>query len=161
MARDQRNDGTARDGDGRGRDGDVVRITRARQSLSEDLKRRQRRYIVSMLVRTVVFIASVALLRGWARWVGMAVAIVLPWFAVVVANVTRTGSAEPPVDQPPPPQRPQLGVGEVRRGPVTVRGTATERRDDAAGDPSADHTVTPPTASGPDGPVELTTSRRN
>ena len=65
---------------------DAVRITTAQMSSSEDMASRQRRYLISMSLRTVCFIAAVAVGPGWLRWVLVAGAVFLPFFAVVMAN---------------------------------------------------------------------------
>lgn len=63
----------------------TVPITDARTSHSEDLQRRQRHYLGSMLLRTVCFVGAVAT-EGWLRWTLVAAAIFLPYIAVVLAN---------------------------------------------------------------------------
>ncbi len=65
---------------------DAVRITTAQMSSSEDMAARQRRYLISMSLRTVCFIAAVAVGPGWLRWVLVAGAVFLPFIAVVMAN---------------------------------------------------------------------------
>ena len=65
---------------------DAVRITTAQRSSAEDMASRQRRYLISMSLRTVCFIAAVAVGPGWLRWVLVAGAVFLPFFAVVMAN---------------------------------------------------------------------------
>ena len=65
---------------------DAVRITTAQSSSAEDMAARQRRYAISMAIRTVCFIAAVAVGPGWLRWVLVAAAVFLPLFAVVMAN---------------------------------------------------------------------------
>jgi fatty acid desaturase len=65
---------------------DAVRITTAQSSNAEDMAARQRRYAISMAIRTVCFIAAVAVGPGWLRWVLVAAAVFLPLFAVVMAN---------------------------------------------------------------------------
>lgn len=77
----------------KGRDADVVRITSAPESVASDIAHRQRRYVVSMLFRTLCFVAAIAVGDGWLRWVLIAAAFLLPYFAVVVAN-----SASPRVE---------------------------------------------------------------
>ena len=67
-------------------DRDAVRITTAPTSRAADLRSRQRRYIFSMTVRTVCFVAAVAVGQGWLRWVLIGAAILLPYLAVVMAN---------------------------------------------------------------------------
>ncbi|RMI34793.1 DUF3099 domain-containing protein [Streptomyces triticirhizae] len=80
-------------GTGRGRDEDseVYRITGARQSLDDDVRARQRRYIVAMVVRTVSVLLTALL---WNVSLPLAVVtlllgIALPYIAVVVANAGR------------------------------------------------------------------------
>ena len=75
-------------------DGDVFRITDAQRALSDEQAGRTRRYLVSMLIRTVCFVAAI-LVPGWPRWVLVVAALVLPYLAVVVANAGREND-EPP-----------------------------------------------------------------
>jgi hypothetical protein len=77
----------------KGRDADVVLITSAPESVDSDIAQRQRRYVISMLFRTVCFVAAILVGGGWLRWVLIAAAFLLPYFAVVVAN-----SASPRVE---------------------------------------------------------------
>jgi hypothetical protein len=65
---------------------DAVRITTARSSASDDMRARQRRYAVSMAIRTVCFVAAVAVGPGVLRWVLVGAAVFLPLFAVIMAN---------------------------------------------------------------------------
>ena len=67
---------------------EIFDITSAQQGLSNDLPGRQRRYFISMMVRTACFIASVVLPSPY-RWFTLAGAIFLPYFAVVIANAGR------------------------------------------------------------------------
>ena len=67
-------------------DRDAVRITSAAANRSQDLAARQRRYAISMTLRTICFIAAVLVGPGWLRWVLIAGAVFLPYVAVVVAN---------------------------------------------------------------------------
>lgn len=132
---------------------DVVTITGARESLSDDMRARQRRYLVSMAVRTVAFVSAVAFLHGWARWTGVALAVVLPWFAVVGANISRGSGQSVPRRVTRPGLRQLTGEPAAgARGPVIVSGAVR---------PAEGHSAVPPTAPGPDGPIELTTTRRN
>ena len=73
----------------------VYRITAVQRSRREDLRARQRRYIVSMTIRTICFMLAVAT-SGWVRWTFAIGALVLPYFAVVIANAAR------PTEEPPP-----------------------------------------------------------
>lgn len=67
----------------------AIRITTASTSRQEEISQRQRRYVLSMSLRTVCFIAAV-LTEGWIRWVLVAGAVVLPYVAVVMANAAST-----------------------------------------------------------------------
>ena len=67
---------------------DVYDITSAQKSLSSDQPGRQRRYFISMMVRTACFILTVILPSPF-RWIALAGAIFLPYVAVVVANAGR------------------------------------------------------------------------
>jgi hypothetical protein len=63
-------------------------ITSAPKSLKNDLAGRQRRYLISMIIRTVCFLLTVALPSPY-RWFALAGAMVLPYVAVVIANAGR------------------------------------------------------------------------
>jgi hypothetical protein len=64
-----------------------VRITSAQTSHSERVRGRQTRYLISMGVRTACFVLAVVT-DGALRWVFIIAAVVLPYFAVVVANAS-------------------------------------------------------------------------
>ena len=59
--------------------------------MSDDISYRQRRYLIMMGIRVVGLILAVFLFHGVARFIAAAVAIVMPYFAVVFAN----GGREP------------------------------------------------------------------
>jgi hypothetical protein len=63
-------------------------MTSAPKSLKNDLAGRQRRYLVSMIIRTVCFLLTVVLPSPY-RWFALAGAMLLPYIAVVVANAGR------------------------------------------------------------------------
>lgn len=67
---------------------EVYGITNAPKPLSTDLAGRQRRYLISMLIRTACFILTV-LLPSPYRWFALVGAAGLPYFAVVIANAGR------------------------------------------------------------------------
>jgi Flp pilus assembly protein TadB len=69
---------------------EAVRITTAAQGRDADIASRQRRYLLSMAIRVVCFVAAVAVGPGWLRWVLVAGAVLLPYVAVVLANATDT-----------------------------------------------------------------------
>ena len=67
-------------------------VTDARQSRSEEIGQRERRYLVMMGVRVVCFVVTVVMFvnhAGWLTVIPAAGAIALPYFAVVVANSRR------------------------------------------------------------------------
>ena len=110
MARDVRRSG-ARHGDD-----EAVRITTASSSRREDISARERRYVLSMGIRTVCFIAAVLVwhVSGWASGVLIVAALVLPYVAVVMANAASTkeaGFALPDGGREPR----ELGDGPARR----------------------------------------------
>ncbi len=67
---------------------DAVRITTAATSPQADISARQRRYVISMTIRTLCFVAAIVVGPGWLRWVLVAAAVLLPYVAVVMANAT-------------------------------------------------------------------------
>ena len=75
--------------------GRVYRITGARSSLTEDVRGRQRRYVISMLIRTLCVLLAVALwdVQRWPAFTALAGGVLLPYFAVLVANA---GREQPP-----------------------------------------------------------------
>ena len=115
----------------------VVRITDARGSLAEDVRGRQRRYLVAMTFRVVAFVASVLLFHGVLRWIAAGVAMVLPWVAVVFANTGQDRRAAAPL-QTVGPQRTAIRAGadadaEARSGGGTEPATGSRRGDEDAG----------------------------
>jgi hypothetical protein len=97
---------------GRRRDADVVRISSAPESPRDELGQRERRYIISMSIRTACFVAAVVVGGGWLRWVLVAGAFVLPYVAVIMAN---SASPRIPGTEPLGPglTRPELGPGSA------------------------------------------------
>ncbi len=70
----------------RRREEHAVRITTAATSRNEDIAGRQRRYLISMGIRTVCFVAAVIVGHGVLMWILIAAALLLPYVAVVMAN---------------------------------------------------------------------------
>jgi hypothetical protein len=68
------------------RDPDPVRITTASRPRSEDIRGREKRYLISMGIRTLCFILSVLSMGHWFMWVFLVGAVFLPYVAVVIAN---------------------------------------------------------------------------
>ncbi|MFK0022260.1 DUF3099 domain-containing protein [Streptomyces sp. NPDC090798] len=86
----------------------VFRITGARQGLDEDVRGRQRRYVISMSVRTVSVILAATLwnVERHVAIVALALGILLPYIAVVIANAGRENAPSLPstfVTLPGPP----------------------------------------------------------
>ena len=67
---------------------EVFDITSAPKALSADQASRQKRYFISMMIRTACFILTI-LLPSPFRWVALVGAVTLPYFAVVIANAGR------------------------------------------------------------------------
>jgi fatty acid desaturase len=92
---------------------EAVRITSAAASPNDDIASRQKRYLLSMGLRTVCFVgAIIASLAGihWLWPILIAGALVLPYVAVVMANAASTrGDGFALVDHRDGP--PQLGPG--------------------------------------------------
>lgn len=88
------------------RGGQVPRITDARTAHTDEMRERMIKYSVSMGIRLVcLFLLFVV--HGWLLWVVVAGAVVLPYFAVIIANGgsdTRNMTAsESMIDAPPSP----------------------------------------------------------
>ena len=93
----------------------VHKITAARPSLSEDIRSRQTRYLVSMSVRTVCFVLAIVT-SGPLRWIFFAGAVVLPYVAVVLANAG--GETAEPIPLVPPAARGEIGPGPSSNAPA-------------------------------------------
>lgn len=65
-----------------------VRITSAPVSRSDEIAARQRRYLISMTIRTLCVVLAAIFHESWALWVFLAGAVFLPYVAVVQANTT-------------------------------------------------------------------------
>jgi hypothetical protein len=93
---------------------EVFRITGARTGLTEDVRGRQRRYIISMSVRTVSVLLTVLLwnVERPLAWATLVLGALLPYVAVVMANAGRESPPKPPSSYIPPPVRPELTAGD-------------------------------------------------
>lgn len=94
----------------------VTVITDAAPPRSAELARRQRNYLISMSIRVACFI-TMAFVHGWLRWACLAGAAIIPWFAVILANVSTKGpaAASTPVAHEPE-TRPMLTSHTVIKG---------------------------------------------
>jgi hypothetical protein len=66
----------------------IFDITSAQNALTRDQAGRQKRYFISMMIRTACFILTVILPSPY-RWFALAGAVTLPYIAVVIANAGR------------------------------------------------------------------------
>jgi len=88
----------------------VFRITGARQGLADDVRGRQRRYVISMSVRTVSVILAATLwnVERPVAVVALALGAILPYIAVVVANAGRENAPSLPSTFITAPPRPMI-----------------------------------------------------
>ncbi len=100
----------------KGEPGEVFTITEAQRGLSVEQVGRQRRYLVSMGIRTACVLGAI-LVPGWPRWVLLGGAVVLPYLAVVIANAGREN------DEPG-----EVGVAEQGRAALPAPGLALDYR---------------------------------
>ncbi len=125
-----------------GQSGEVYRITGAPVSLSDDVRGRQRRYVVSMLIRTVAVVLTLVLwnVSRPLAVVALVLGAVLPYVAVVMANAGRENASSLPgtAVENRPDSRPALPPG-AGPGPAPGRagGTGhtdlTDRREEPGG----------------------------
>lgn len=95
---------------------EVPSATNLPEAAADDQNRRLRQYVISMVIRTICFIAAVATwsLNRWVSITCFAASAILPYVAVVFANATgkRKIDVMGSVTPPPPPSRAQLREGE-------------------------------------------------
>ncbi|MCX4668213.1 DUF3099 domain-containing protein [Streptomyces sp. NBC_01381] len=94
----------------------VFRITGARQGLEEDVRGRQRRYMISMSVRTLSVIAAAVLwnVERHVAFVALVLGILLPYISVVIANAGRESAPSLPSTFVPAPSRPMIAPPAAR-----------------------------------------------
>src|SRR5512142_3576264 len=113
-------------------------ITSAERSRREEIGHRERRYVTAMMVRVVFLIVAVVALHSWARFVGLIVAICIPWMAVLYANAgpIRSRNRRPSLYRPDTSALPDdpypLGDG----GQTIVEGEWTGPRRDRPAEPA-------------------------
>ncbi|WP_374119311.1 DUF3099 domain-containing protein [Streptomyces odontomachi] len=120
----------------------VFRITGARQGLDEDVRGRQRRYVISMSIRTVSVILAVVLwnVARPVAIVALVLGFVLPYIAVVIANAGRENAPSKPSTFVSAPTRPMLGAH-----------TRPEPTDEVPSPPSSAHDSEAKDSTGPAG----------
>ena len=69
-----------------------IRITTATRSHRDDIARRQKRYLISMGIRTACFVAAIVSIGHWFVWLFLVGSFILPYVAVVMANAVDTKS---------------------------------------------------------------------
>ncbi|MEU3735470.1 MULTISPECIES: DUF3099 domain-containing protein [unclassified Streptomyces] len=94
----------------------VFRITGARQGLADDVRGRQRRYVISMSIRTLSVIAAAVLwnVERHVALVALVLGILLPYISVVIANAGRENAPSLPSTFVPAPSRPVLAPPPLR-----------------------------------------------
>ena len=70
-----------------------VSITNAKTAHSQEIPGRMKKYLISMTIRTACFIGAV-LTPPPVRWFLIAGAVLLPYFAVIVANAGQDQSTQ-------------------------------------------------------------------
>ncbi|ANW20844.1 DUF3099 domain-containing protein [Streptomyces clavuligerus] len=97
---------------------EVFRITGARQGLAEDVRGRQRRYVISMLVRTLSVVLAAALwnVERHVAVVALVLGVLLPYIAVVIANAGRETTPSLPSTYVSAPVRPMIEPLEEEPG---------------------------------------------
>ncbi|MET7541703.1 DUF3099 domain-containing protein [Streptomyces sp. NPDC005507] len=120
--------------------GEVFRITGARQGLADDVRGRQRRYVISMSVRTIAVILGAVLwnIERPVAIVAMVLGLLLPYVAVVIANAGRENVPSLPSTFVSPPVRPMLtppaASTSAESDPEDDAGAHDEERLDHLGD---------------------------
>ncbi len=92
---------------------EVFQISGAREGLTADVRARQRRYIISMSIRTVCVLLAVVLWHVQTVVAAIALVLggVLPYVAVVIANGGRSATPPAPPAFVPEPTRYMLERG--------------------------------------------------
>jgi hypothetical protein len=72
-------------------------VTTAPQNPQDEIRQRQRRYLVTMGIRVLCFVLAIvlaALHLAWAAGIAVAASLILPWVAVIAANAGPTRPVE-------------------------------------------------------------------
>ncbi|MEU1013818.1 DUF3099 domain-containing protein [Streptomyces sp. NPDC005890] len=112
----------------------VFRITGARTGLAEDVRGRQRRYVISMSIRTVSVILAASLwnVERHVAIVALVLGAVLPYIAVVVANAGRERPPSLPSTFVTTPMRPMIAPSGAGEESDTVRESVRESEQKSA-----------------------------
>ncbi|WP_299536691.1 DUF3099 domain-containing protein [uncultured Streptomyces sp.] len=118
---------------GRKRGGtEVFRITGARQGLADDVRGRQRRYVISMSVRTLAVVLAAVLwnVERHVSFVCLGLGLLLPYVAVVIANAGRENAPSLPSTFVTAPVLPALEAPrtDLRTDAPTESGTGGRER---------------------------------
>ncbi|WP_107424434.1 DUF3099 domain-containing protein [Kitasatospora albolonga] len=102
---------------------EVFRITGARQGLADDVRGRQRRYVISMSVRTVSVVLAAVLwnVERHVAIVALVLGVLLPYVAVVIANAGRENVPSLPSTYLTTPMRPAVEAAPAA-GPAEPAG---------------------------------------
>ncbi|GGV17324.1 DUF3099 domain-containing protein [Streptomyces griseoflavus] len=97
---------------------EVFRITGARTGLQEDVRARQRRYVISMAVRTISVILAATLwnVERHVAIVALVLGAVLPYVAVVIANAGRENAPSLPSTFVTTPMKPMIAPSRTNDG---------------------------------------------
>ncbi|MFF8863827.1 DUF3099 domain-containing protein [Streptomyces sp. NPDC015139] len=116
----------------------VFRITGARTGLAEDVRGRQRRYVISMSIRTVSVILAATLwnVERYVAVVALVFGAVLPYVAVVIANAGRERPPTLPSTFVAAPTRPMINAprGEDERTEPAAEGATPDPAAGARGE---------------------------
>lgn len=99
----------------------TVTITDAREAASREVSARMLRYGLAMAFRTACFVGLV-FVDGWLRWALLAIAVFLPYVAVLLANQADQRTVPSSVEAGAPEAAPQLTTGSYQ----TISGEVVE-----------------------------------
>ncbi len=120
---------------------EVFRITGARTGLQEDVRGRQRRYIISMSIRTLSVVLAACLwnVERHVAIVALVLGAVLPYIAVVIANAGRENAPSLPSTFVTMPTAPMITPPRADGGAAesVPEDAASEPARDGAGEPHA------------------------
>jgi hypothetical protein len=101
------------------REPEPIRITTATRSRNDDINARQKRYLISMGIRTVCFVLAIVCIGHWFMWIFLVASFFLPTIAVVVANsAAAPDPGGPDYFEPDPARRALEGPGGPASPPL-------------------------------------------